>query len=74
MLEIIIVRGRDRKSCLYEQKCDSKAYIVYKVSQKSKVFERFRSSDKDYVTITWERNVHIKRKSKNKLESLSPIS
>jgi len=47
---------------------------VYKVSQKSKVFERFRSSDEDYVTITWERNVHIKRKSKNKLESLSPIS
>ena len=47
---------------------------MYKVSQKSKVFERFRSSDEDYVTITWERNVHIKRKSKNKLESLSPIS
>ena len=47
---------------------------MYKVSQKSKVFERFRSSDEDYVTITWERNVHIKRKSKNKLESLTPIS
>ena len=30
--------------------------------------------NEDYVTITWERNVHIKRKSKNKLESLSPIS
>ena len=47
---------------------------MYKVSQTSKVFERFRSSDEDYVTITWERNAHIRRKSKNKLESLSPIS
>ena len=43
---------------------------MYKVSQTSKVFERFRSSDEDYVTITWERNVHIKRKSKNKLERI----
>lgn len=43
---------------------------MYKVAQKSKVFKHFRSSDEDYVTITWERNVHIKRKSKNKLERI----